>query len=69
MKLRRTFPQKRLKRRQESLGKKVYMSDGTNSVSNHAIPSTLISQRCFLRIWDVAKYTYELQISNFAENN
>ena len=44
------------KRRQKSLCKKVYKSDGTNTVLSYAFPSTLISQRCFLPIWGVAKY-------------
>ena len=35
---------------------KVYKSDGTNIVLSYAFPSTLISQRCFLRVWGVAKY-------------
>ena len=34
----------------------MYKSDGTNTVLSHAFPLTLISQRCFLRIWGVAKY-------------
>ena len=40
----------------KSLCKKAYKSDRTNTVMSHAFPSTLISQRCFLRIWIVAKY-------------
>ena len=40
----------------ESLCKKVYKSDGTNTVLSYAFPSTLISQRCFLPIWGVAEY-------------
>ena len=39
------------KKRQKSLCKKVNKSDGTNTVFSDAIPSTLISQHCFLRIW------------------
>ena len=31
-------------------------SDGTNTVLSYAFPSTLISQSCFLRFWDIAKY-------------
>ena len=54
--LRRTFPQKRQKRRQKSLCKKVYKSDGSNTVLSYEFSSTLISQHCFLRIWGVAKY-------------
>ena len=51
MKLRRTFPQKGQKRRQNSLRKKVCKSDGTNTALSHAFPSTFFSQCCFLRIW------------------
>ena len=51
MKLRRTFPQKGQKRRQNSLCKKVCKSDGTNIALSHAFPSTFFSQCCFLRIW------------------
>ena len=50
------MPQKRQKIRQKSLCKEVYKSDGTNTVLSHAFPSTLISQRCFLRVWGEAKY-------------
>ena len=50
------IPTERQKRRQKSLCEKVYKSDGTNTVLSHAFPSTLISQRCFLRIWGVENY-------------
>ena len=40
----------------EKLIKKVYKSNGTNTVVSYVFPSTLISQRCFLPIWGVAKY-------------
>ena len=56
MNLRRTFPQKTQKRRQKSLYKKVYKSEGTNTVLSYAFLLTLISQRCFLPIWGAAKY-------------
>ena len=39
----------------ESLCKKVYKSDRTNTELNHALSSTLSSQRCFSHIWGVAK--------------
>ena len=35
---------------------KVYKSNGMNTVLSYAFPSILISQRCFLPIWGVAKY-------------
>ena len=43
-------------KKQKSLCKKVYKSDGTNTVLSYAFPSTLISRRCFLPIWGVVKY-------------
>ena len=43
-------------RQKKNLSKRFIKSDGTNSVLNHAFPSTLISQPCFLCISCVAKY-------------
>ena len=36
--------------------RKVYKLDGKNTKFSHTFSSTLISQRCFLRIWGRAKY-------------
>ena len=44
--VRRTFPQKRQKRRQKSLRKKVHKKGGTNTVSTHAFPSTVSAVFC-----------------------
>ena len=44
----------------ESLCKKVYKSDGTNTELNHALSSTLSSQRCFFAYLGCSKVTSAL---------
>ena len=53
----------------EIVCKKVYNSYVTDIVLSHAFPSALLCERCFLRIWCVAKYILvDRKTTNFVEN-